>query len=240
MPATTEQRTDSSPRTLGRVVALLGLVVIVLGILAQGFISDRLISLRDPTRTAANILANEPLYRAGFTLYMIEMSAQVAMTVLLFHLLEPVNRKVATLALVFGVAGCTIKTFSRVFYLVPLFLLKQGAIGALTAGDVSAVSLILLTVNDRGAGVALAFFGFETMLEGWLILRSTFLPRWLGVLTIVAGIGWLAFLTPSLGYTVFNVIALIALLGSIAMFGWLLVRGVDEERWRAIARGRAA
>jgi hypothetical protein len=109
----------------------------------------------------------------------------------------------------------------------------------LTADQLPAVSLILLNVNDRGAGVALAFFGFETLLEGWLILRSTFLPRWLGALVMIAGVGWLAFVTPSLGYAVFNVVALIALIGSIAMIGWLLVKGVDEERWRALAAASA-
>jgi hypothetical protein len=107
----------------------------------------------------------------------------------------------------------------------------------LTADQANAVSLTLLNVNDRGAGVALAFFGFETVLE-WLIVRSTFLPRWLGGLTIIAGIGWLAFLIPTLGYAVFNVVALVALIGSIATIGWLLVKGVDEERWRAVAASR--
>ena len=93
---------------------------------------------------------------------------------------------------------------------------------------------VLLTTSLLAAwraGVALGFFGLETVLEGWLILRSTFLPRWLGALTIIAGAGWLAFLSPTLGYAVFNVIALVALIGSIATIGWLLVKGVDEERW---------
>jgi hypothetical protein len=216
MFAAPDQLTETSPRKLGRAIALLFIVTLVLGIVAQGFISERLISFRDPARTASNILANEALYAAGFTL-------------------KPVNRRIATLALVFGIVGCTVKTFSRVFYLVPLIMLKQGALGALTGEQLEAMSLVLLNVNDRGAGVALAFFGFETVLEGWLILRSTFLPRWLGAMTIVAGIGWLTFLSPTLGYAVFNVVALIALVGLITSVGWLLVKGVDEERWRALA-----
>jgi len=234
MSATGEQLYDSSPHALGRAIALLFLITIVLGIVAQGFISDRLISFRDPAGTATRILENETLYRAGFTLYMIEMAAQIAMTVLLFQLLKPVNGKIAMLALVFGLVGCTIKTFSRVFYLAPLFVLKQSAISALTGDQLPAVSLILLNVNDSGAGVALAFFGFETMLEGWLILRSTFLPRWLGVLTMIAGVGWLIFLIPSLGYALFNFIVLLGLVSSMAIIGRLLVKGVDEQRWRAL------
>jgi hypothetical protein len=235
VPPTVDRRADLSPRALGRAIALLFLATIVLGIVAQGFISERLISFRDPAKTASNILANESLYRTGFTLYMIEMAAQIAQTVLLFHLLKPVNRRIATLALVFGLVGCTIKTFSRVFYLAPLFILNQSAFAAFSADQLPAVSLMLLYVNDRGAGVALAFFGFETVLEGWLIFRSTFLPRWLGALAIIAGIGWLSFLSPTLGYAVFNVVAIIALIGSVATIGWLLVKGVDDERWRALA-----
>jgi len=224
---------------LARTIGALFLSVIVLGIAAQVGISERLIALRDPARTASNILANQSLYSAGFTLYMIEMAAQIAQVVLLFHLLRPVNRRIASLALTFGLVGCTIKTFSRVFYLVPLFLLKQGAGGAFTTDQLPAVSMLLLQVNDHGAGVALGFFGIESVLEGWLILRSTFLPRWLGALTIVCGAGWLAFLTPSLGYTIFNAIALLALVGSVATIGWLLVKGVDETRWRALATAAA-
>jgi hypothetical protein len=224
-----------SPRKLARATGLLFLTTIVLGIIAQAFISDRLISFRDPARTASNILANESLYRTGFTLYMIEMASQVTETVLLFHLLKPVNRRIATLALVFGLVGCTIKIFSRVFYLVPLIILKQGTVGVFAANHLPSLSMILLHVNDRGAGVALGFFGIETVLESWLVVKSTFLPRWLGVVGIVAGIGWLTFLSPTLGYAVFNLVAPMALIGALAMIGWLLVKGVDEVRWRALA-----
>jgi hypothetical protein len=239
MTATVEQHAHWSPRTLGRIIAVLFLATIILGIIAQMFISERLIFFGDAARTAGNIVANESLYQTGFVLYMIEMSAQIASTVLMFHLLKPVNRRIATLALVFGLVGCTIKTLSRVFYLVPMFILDDGTLGALAADQLHAVSLILLTVNDRGAGVALGFFGFQTVLEGWLTLRSTFLPRWLGAVGIIAGFGWLTFLSPTLGYEVFGVVAVVGLLGSVATIGWLLVKGVDEERWHILANPSA-
>ena len=240
MSASVEPPREASPSTLARTIAVLFLTVIVLGIVAQMFISERLISFRDAERTASNILANAPLYRAGFTLYMIEMAAQIAQTVLTFHLLRPVSRRVATLALVFGLVGCTIKTFSRVFYLAPLFVLNQPSFAALGADRLPALSLVLLNVNDRGAGVALAFFGVQSVLEGWLVFRSTFLPRWLGTLMIVGGAGWLTWFSPTLGYATFSIVALLALIGSIATIGWFLVKGVDEQRWRALAATEAA
>jgi hypothetical protein len=235
MTTTTRLSREWSPRALARAIALLFLLTIVLGIIAQLFISDRLISWGDAARTASNIRAHESLYGTAFTLYLIEMSAQIAMTVLTFHLLRPVNRRLATVALAFGLVGCTIKTFSRVFYLVPIFILKQQAGGDVSADQLSSLVLTLLTVNDRGAGVALPFFGLQSVLEGWLILHSTFLPRWLGVLTIVTGAGWLTFLSPTLGSSAFSVVAPLALIGSMATIGWFLVKGVDEARWLAVA-----
>jgi Domain of unknown function (DUF4386) len=97
------------------------------------------------------------------------------------------------------------------------------------------LALILLKVNDQGAGVALAFFGFSTLLVGYLVFRSTFLPDWLGVLGIVSRLGWLSWLYPPLGHRAFPIVALLGLAGAAATIFWLLMFGVNEERWSMIA-----
>jgi hypothetical protein len=221
-------RSEPSPSAIARTTAVFFLITIVAGIIAQGFISERLVNLSDAAVTAANISAHRGLYALGFTLYLIEMSAQIAMTVLFYQLTKHVDRGLALQCVVFGLVGCTIKIMARLFYIVAPLL------------DDPALALASLKINDHGAALALAFFGFNTLLQGWLILRSTFLPRWLGVLTILSSIGWLAFLWPPLGYRLFLFSALIGLIGSIAMIGWLLVRGVDEPRWLEQARLAAA
>ena len=81
----------------------------------------------------------------------------------------------------------------------------------------------------------LVFFGFYCLLIGYLIFNSTFLPRILGVLMALAGLGWLTFLWPPLGRQLFLYVAAVGLFGSLATIGWFLVVGVDEERWRAQA-----
>jgi hypothetical protein len=91
-------------------------------------------------------------------------------------------------------------------------------------------------VNDHGAAIALVFFGFYALLTGYLTFRSTFLPQWLGVLGMFGGLGWLSFLYPPLGYRLFPYIAALGLLGAVLLILWLLVFGVNEQRWREQAR----
>src|SRR5262249_18852824 len=95
-------------------------------------------------------------------------------------------------------------------------------------------------VNAQGAGTALVFLGINTLLNGYLIVRCTFLPRVLGWLGILGGLGWLTFLVPPLGTRAFPYVAAFALLGSAAKILWLLVFGVNEERWKEQARRAAA
>ena len=243
-------RITENPRTLARLTGLFFLLTILGGIVAQAFISQRLINFTDAAATANNILSNKSLFTLGFTIYLIEMACQVITATLLYQLLKPVNRTVALLAVLLELTGISIKTVARVFYIAPLFVLGASPSGGsaavssvlsgFTTEQLQSIALVLLKVNDSGAGVALAFFGFSTPLFGYLIFRSKFLPRWLGVLVMVAGLGWLTFLYPPLGYRVFMIIAPIGLLSALVKILWLLIRGVDEDKWREQASAAAA
>lgn len=227
---------DASPSARGRYLAVLYLFVTISGITGQMFISDRLVDGAEAAKTATNIVANQSLYRLGFSIFMLEMVAQIGMTLLFYDLLRPVNRSLARTAAVLGLTGCGIKTIARLFYYAPLLVL--GGVPSLMAippAQAEALVLVLLRMNEQCAAIALIFFGFQALLQGWLVFNSRFLPRFLGVLSMTGGVGWLTYLWPPLGAQVFNVVALVALAGVVATIGWLLVRGVDDARWRAQA-----
>jgi hypothetical protein len=228
-----ERISETSPRLKARITGAFYLVTILTGIFAQGFVSGKLVVDGDAAATATNILAHKDLFQLGFAVYLIEMACQIAMTALLYDLLKPAGRTVSMLAAFLGFTGCIIKTVSRLFFIAPLFVLGGAHyLSVFSAEQLQALALLFLKVNDHGAAIALVFFGFYALLTGYLMIRSTFLPRMLGVLGIVGGLGWLTFLYQPLGYRLFPFIAALGLLGALALLLWLLVFGVNEQRWK--------
>jgi hypothetical protein len=221
---------------MARIAGALYLLTILTGIFSAGFVTGRLVVNDDAAATAANILAHRGLLQLGFAVYLIEMACQVAITALFYDLLKPAGRSVSLVAAFLGLTGCVIKTFSRVFFIAPLFILGGAHyLSVFSAEQLQALALLFLKVNDRGAGIALVFFGFYALLTGYLIIKSTFLPRILGVLSVLGGLGWLTFLYPPLGGRLFPFIAIFAILGAASLIFWLLVFGVNEQRWKAQA-----
>ncbi len=237
--AVTVPMTETSPRLKARITGVFYLLTILTGIFAQGFVSGRLVVDGDAAATATNILAHQSLFQLGFAVYLIEMACQIAITALFYDLLKPAGRSISLVAAFLGFAGCVIKTFSRVFFIAPLFVLGgEHYLNVFSTEQLQALALLFLKVNDHGAAVALVFFGFYALLTGYLMIRSTFLPRALGVLSVLGGLGWISFLYPPLGYRLFPYIAAFGLLGATALILWLLMFGVNDQRWKEQARAQ--
>src|SRR5881397_493709 len=229
----TAAMTETSPRFKARITGVLYLLTILTGIFAQGFVSGRLVVDGDAAATATNILTHRGFFQLGFTVYLIEMACQIAITALFYDLLKPAGRSVSLVAAFLGLTGCIIKTLSRLFFIAPLFIVGGAHyLSAFSAEQLQALALLFLRVNDHGAAIALVFFGSYALLTGYLIIRSTFLPRILGGLSVLGGLGWMTFLYPPLGYRLFPYLAGFGILGAGALIVWLLVFGVNEPRWQ--------
>ncbi len=229
----TQRPGETSPLFLARVTGAFFLLTTLAGIFAQGFVSEKLVVPGDAAATASNILTYQPLFHLGFAIYLIEMVCQVATTALFYELLKPAGRSVSLLMAFLGLTGCVIKAFSRLFFIAPLLVLGGAPyLSVFDARQLQALGLLFLKVNNQGAGIALVFFGFSTLLQGYLLVRSTFLPRLLGVLAALGGLGWLTYLYPPAGDRLFPLIVAVGLLGAVAIILWLLVFGVNVQRWK--------
>jgi len=227
---------EMSPKTKARLGGALFLATIIGGVVAQGFISDRLVVTGNAAATARNLVTNQSLFRAAYAIFMIEMACQTATTAVMYDLLRPVDRSLARTMAVFGFVGCGIKAMARLFFYAPLFVLGGASyLSAFDAKQLEAVAYLLIRINAQGTQIALVFFGVSTMMTGYLMFRSTFLPRVLGVLSLIGGAGWLAFVYPPLGNMFFLPIVLYALVVCAVTIGWLLFRGVDEKKWYQMA-----
>src|SRR5204863_4970728 len=199
-----ERIREASPRLMARITGVFSLLTILTGIFAHGFVGERLVVPEDAAATATNILAHKSLFQWGFTVYMIEMACNIATTALFYSLLRPVSRNASLLAAFLGLSGCVIKTFSRVFYIAPFFVLGGSHyLSVFNTEQLQALALLFLRVNDQGAGIALAFFGFAGLLKGYLIFRSSFFPCILGSWSALADFGWFTFLSSIFGNRLF-------------------------------------
>jgi Domain of unknown function (DUF4386) len=232
---TTSRIAEMSPRFKARLAGFFWLMTIVTGSFA--LFGDRLVVANDGVATAANILANESLYRFGLGANIVAGVCYLVATVFVYDLLKPVNRNVSLLAAFFSLAGCAISGVGFVLYLAPLVVLGGAKfLSAFTAEQLQALALAFVGLRAQAFYVSHVFFGLHCLLVGCLIVGSSFLPKIVGALMLIAGLGWLTMsfsnlLSPPLGHALGAYILAPGALGEIALALWLLVMGVNAQRW---------
>jgi hypothetical protein len=196
-------------------------------------VSGKLVVPGDAATTATNLLANEGLFLAGTALLLISTAFYVGATLFVYEVLKPVNRSLSLLAAFFSLVGCAVGALSCLFDFAPFVLLKGAPyLSVFTQEQLQALAYMFLAVRAQANSIGLVFFGLHCFGVGYLIFRSTFMPRIIGVLMMFAGIGWLTFLSPPLANSLapFNMIP--GGIGELSLTLWLLVKAVNVERWR--------
>jgi hypothetical protein len=173
----TQRIAKVSPRFSARVAGALYLLSVVTAASTELFFRGRL-------NVAGGLVAN---------------AGMAAVTLILYTIFKPVNKRLALLAVFFNFAGLTFEA---------------------------------LRLNPRGVDVALVFTGFYCLLIGYLMFRSTFVPRIMGPMMAFAGLGWLTYLSnPLVNYlSPYNLAC--ALLAEASVFVWLLAMGLNTPKWR--------
>lgn len=195
-------------------------------------VSGRLVVPLDAAATAANLLAHEAFFRSGTAALLMSTAFYVGATLFVYELLKPVNRTISLLAAFFSLVGCAIGAVSCLFDFVPFVLLKGAPyLSAYTTEQLQALSYAFLVVRAEANNIGLVFFGLHCLGVGYLILRSIFLPRLVGALMVAAGLGWLTFLFPTFANSLAPYNMLPGAIGELSLTLWLLVKGVNVQRW---------
>jgi hypothetical protein len=183
---------------------------------------------RDPVATAANVVAHESMLRLGLGLELVSTACSIGVAALFYRLFKPVNASASLAAAFFRLAACAVAIVGYLFQFAPLELLTPGhPAGALGEPGLQAVALLLFRLHGLASNIVILLFGFHFILIGPLIYRSGFLPRALGVLVGVAGLGALMVLSPPIFAALFRYFVAVPLLAEVALAAWLLAVGTS-------------
>jgi Domain of unknown function (DUF4386) len=229
---------EASPRQLARIAGCLYLLNIVGGAFAIGFVPAMLDVAGNSAATAHNIQANDLLYRSGLLAHIgIDVTA-VFMAVIFYDLFKMVNRRLALLVVFFTLVGTAVESANLLNQFVPLVLLGDGHYSsALTAEQLQVLAYVPTVVATNGYDVSSIFFGFYGLTIGYLVFRSTFLPRVIGVLLAIGASCYMAysiadFLKPAFAAHLVPWVQLPSLAGEGSFCLWLLIVGLNVERWK--------
>jgi hypothetical protein len=230
---------ELSPRAKARMAGVLYVLAGFTSGVAQFFLLPQLVVSNDAAATATNILAHEPLFWLVFTLNLLAVAFHIAWATLFYDLFWPVNRTLSLLAAFVLLVGCALLAVSSLLQVASLVVLQGGdSFSAFTMQQ--ALALLFLNLNAQAYNIFLVFFGLYLLLIGYLIVRSTFMPWILGVLYALAGLGYLTLLSPPLAHALSPYNLAPAALGEPALMLWLLVIGVNAQRWQEQARAATA
>jgi hypothetical protein len=228
------------PRLLARIAGVFYLIITACALFAYMYVRGQVIVSGDMVQTATNLLEHERFYRLGFSAAVIVVLCNPPMGLILYELLKVVNPRLALLALVFITVSTTIEAVNLFNYIMPLFTFSLPEYrAAFDPEELQALARGSSRLWGYVFSVSLAFFGVFCALIGYLLFRSKFFPRVLGVLMIIAGAYYLTnySFVGFLGFPDIPYIGMLrpTLVAEVALALWLVVVGVNEEKWRAQA-----
>jgi hypothetical protein len=229
---------ENSPQHYARIGGALYLAIIVLGAFAEGFAANKLIVPGDAAATAANILGSSQLWRLSVAGDLIVVLCAVPLLWIEYLLLRPVSKQLVLLAVLFNLVSLAVEAISKLFLLIVVPIL--GSTDYLKAFDPHQLQILAnlaLSSHDIAFNIALIFFGFTCLVNGCLIFRSGYLPKFVGILMQIAGLSYLtacfaALFAPAFADLITPAILLPPLIGESSFCLWLLLKGVNIPKWK--------
>ena len=223
---------SASVQGYARVGGVLLLVSLLAGGFGEFYVPTKLLVSADPGTTARNIATSASLFRLGFASYLVEAVCDVALTLIFYVLLKPVSKNLALLAAFYGLLGTAVFAFAELLYFATS-LLSDGAeyLKSFSLDQLQTLALLALKVSGLSAGILMVFGGVGSLVLGYLILRSGYLPRFLGALYVGLGFVVRNFALVLAPKYAFDWLLLPMTLAMLAAALWLIIRGVNFDKW---------
>lgn len=233
-----ERIAGATPRDLARIAGGLYLIIIIGGFFAIGFVPAALVVPGDAAATAHNILAHELLYRLGIAVHIIILLCNIPLAVIFYDLFKVVSRRLALLVVFFTLVGTAVEGANVLNQFAPLMLLGGGHyLSVFTTEQLQALAYMPLDSQTISYDIQQVIYACYLLAAGYLIFRSTFLPRILGVLLAIGGLCYLIYsfanmLAPGFAAHLVPYIQVPSGLAELSLCLWLLVMGVNVQRWK--------
>lgn len=230
--------TVNSIQKTARFAGVLYLIITIAAIVAHYYVPSNIIVPGDATATANNIMASETLFRVGgIGSELIILLSEIVLSVVLYELLKPVNKTLSLLAAVSRLAMTTIHGLNLINYFFVLLLLGGAGYSTIFGPDqLHALVMLFLDAHSYGFTIGIAFLTLHVFILGYLIFKSGYFPKILGVLFVAAAFGYLidsfALLLSTSYETTPVFLALPIAISEIAFPLWLLIKGVNIEQWK--------
>jgi hypothetical protein len=228
----TTRTAGSSPLVLARVAGFLYLIANLFAPFTLLYLPARFIVRADAAATAGNIMASESLFRFGIVLNLFTFIGQIFLVLALYQLLKVVNKNMASLMVIFSLAAVPIAMLNELNNLAVLqFLNNADYLKVFQNDQLQALAYLFLRLHGQGFLIAQIFWGLWLFPMGYLVFKSGFLPRIIGVLLMIGCFGYLIdSFAAFLGYNV----SLIFYTGwgELLLLLWLLIKGVNVEQWQ--------
>ena len=223
-----------APQFHARLAGMLYLVITVFAIVAHIYMPDTLIVSDDTAATVANITASEDLFRmGGIGGELVVLLSEVVLTIVLYVMFKSVNRTLSLLAAVSRLMMTAVHGINLLNYAFVLLIINGNGFDVAQS---NALVSLFLEAHSFGFTIGIAFLVIHVFALGVLIYQSGFFPKVLGILFLIAGVGYLLDTIGLLfigGYTTTpDLIAMAIAAAEIAFPLWLLVKGVNLQGWQ--------
>ena len=225
-----------SNNSLARIAGFCYLVVIATGLFSEVFVRQTLTVSNDALTTAHNIQTNEMLFRWGFVADLINFVVGIPTILIIYHFFKKSNKILLQIALSLVIIQTAIIAVNLLNQITPLLLLANDTyLNTFQQSQLATLSLLSLNIQSQGYGIGLVFFGFYCILIGFVIYKTSAMPRVIGVLYAIAGLCYLInsftmFLSKGFANPIFVYLAIPIFIGELSVCLWLLIKGIDTTK----------